>query len=193
MNPLNDQDVEASAANYDRCIGFEHVIKKGDTLYKISKQYNVKVSALILANPYVNIYNLQVGDTICIPRIRPIVVPVVPGRPMPEDRPPMRPEERPQERPPMIPDSPERPPMIPDRPSRPPMMPDRPSRPPMSPGLPANPEEGILPTPEVPYDMEMQEDSRLYMTVKELMDEWDISYNTLEDVVEIIKKLRKIL
>lgn len=59
-----------------RCMGFMHVIEKGDTLYKIGKQYGVKVSALMLANPYVNVYNLQVGDELCIPKMRPIVIPI---------------------------------------------------------------------------------------------------------------------
>lgn len=62
--------------NFDRCYGFIHVIEKGDTLYKLGKKYGVKVSALMFANPYVNVYNLQVGDELCIPRLRPIVVPV---------------------------------------------------------------------------------------------------------------------
>ena len=53
--------MEDRNTNFDRCYGFTHVIQKGDTLYKLSKQYHVKVSALILANPFVNIYNLQVG------------------------------------------------------------------------------------------------------------------------------------
>lgn len=72
---------------FDRCYGFTHVIQKGDTLYKLSKQYHVKVSALILANPFVNIYNLQVGDEICIPRIRPVVIPVTPYPQPPYTRP----------------------------------------------------------------------------------------------------------
>lgn len=55
-----------------KCIGFTHTIEKGDTLYLLGKKYNVKVSALIFANPYVDIYNLQVGDQICIPKLRPL-------------------------------------------------------------------------------------------------------------------------
>ena len=70
--------MEERNTNFDLWYGFTHVIQKGDTLYKLSKQYHVKVSALILANPFVNIYNLQVGDEICIPRIRPVVIPVTP-------------------------------------------------------------------------------------------------------------------
>ena len=79
--------MEDRNTNFDRCYGFTHVIQKGDTLYKRSKQYHVKVSALILANPFVNIYNLQVGDEICIPRIRPVVIPVTPYPQPPYTRP----------------------------------------------------------------------------------------------------------
>ncbi len=79
--------MENRNTNFDRCYGFTHVIRKGDTLYKLSKQYHVKVSALILANPFVNIYNLQVGDEICIPRIRPVVIPVTPYPQPPYTRP----------------------------------------------------------------------------------------------------------
>ena len=79
--------MEDRNTNFDRCYGFTHVIQKGDTLYKLSKQYHVKVSALILANPFVNIYNLQVGDDICIPRIRPVVIPVTPYPQPPYTRP----------------------------------------------------------------------------------------------------------
>ena len=49
------------------CTGIIHVVKEGDTLYKIGKMHGVSVSALMYANPYVNIYNLQVGDEICVP------------------------------------------------------------------------------------------------------------------------------
>lgn len=55
-----------------KCIGFTHTIKPGDTLYLLGKKYQVKVSALIFANPYVDVYNLQVGDQICIPKMRPV-------------------------------------------------------------------------------------------------------------------------
>lgn len=53
----------------NRCIGFAYTVKKGDTLYQIGKKYNVRVSALIFANPYLDIYNLQEGDQICIPKL----------------------------------------------------------------------------------------------------------------------------
>lgn len=47
--------------------GFIHVIEQGDTLYKLGKRYGVTVSALLFANPWVNVYNLQIGDELCIP------------------------------------------------------------------------------------------------------------------------------
>lgn len=49
------------------CKGVAHTVKKGDTLYKISRTYDVKVADLIWMNPGVRIYNLQVGDKICVP------------------------------------------------------------------------------------------------------------------------------
>ena len=47
--------------------GFIHVIEQGDTLYKLGKRYGVTVSVLLFANPWVNVYNLQIGDELCIP------------------------------------------------------------------------------------------------------------------------------
>ncbi len=47
------------------CINY--VIKKGDTLYSISRKSNVPVSAIINANPFVNVYNLQIGEVLCLP------------------------------------------------------------------------------------------------------------------------------
>lgn len=55
--------------NFRRCMGFVHVIEKGDTLYRLGKKYGVRVGAIMMANPYVDVYNLQVGDELCIPRI----------------------------------------------------------------------------------------------------------------------------
>lgn len=49
------------------CRGIIHVIEKGDTLYKLGQRYHVSVSRIMYANPYVNIYNLQIGDELCIP------------------------------------------------------------------------------------------------------------------------------
>lgn len=49
------------------CNGTKYVIKKGDTLYSISRRYDVPLALVLRANPYVDVYNLQVGDEICIP------------------------------------------------------------------------------------------------------------------------------
>lgn len=47
------------------CIYYE--VKQGDTLYSISRRYNVDVDRIISANPFINVYNLQVGVVICLP------------------------------------------------------------------------------------------------------------------------------
>lgn len=49
------------------CRGYVHVIEAGDTLYKLAKKYDVKLFDIMRLNPYVNVYNLQIGDEICIP------------------------------------------------------------------------------------------------------------------------------
>lgn len=49
-----------------------HVIQEGDTLYSISRQYNVPLSLILRINPHAEVYNLQVGDEICIPMMQPI-------------------------------------------------------------------------------------------------------------------------
>ncbi|MBQ4057437.1 MAG: LysM peptidoglycan-binding domain-containing protein [Lachnospiraceae bacterium] len=49
------------------CRGYVHVVKAGETLYKLARQYDVKLFDIMRLNPYVNVYNLQIGDEICIP------------------------------------------------------------------------------------------------------------------------------
>lgn len=46
--------------------GMIHVIEKGDTLYLLSRKYHVSVASILYANPYMDIYNLQIGDEIYI-------------------------------------------------------------------------------------------------------------------------------
>ena len=58
--------------NYEDCDGITHTIKKGDTLYEISREHKVPLSMLLRANPYVDVFNLQVGDTICVPTKKPL-------------------------------------------------------------------------------------------------------------------------
>ncbi len=62
-----EKRLEMKQMNYEYCNGFTHTIKKGDTLYEISRKHNVPLALLLRANPYVDVFNLQVGDTICIP------------------------------------------------------------------------------------------------------------------------------
>lgn len=54
--------------NFEHCNGEIYTIQRGDSLYSISKKYNVPLAMILWANPYSDIYNLQVGDDICIPR-----------------------------------------------------------------------------------------------------------------------------
>jgi len=50
-----------------RCNGIVHTIRRGDTLYLLSRHYNVSVNDIMNANRNVNIYNLRIGDELCIP------------------------------------------------------------------------------------------------------------------------------
>ncbi len=52
---------------FDACNGIVYRIKEGDTLYAISKRFNVPLAVILRSNPRVDIYNLQVGDQLCIP------------------------------------------------------------------------------------------------------------------------------
>lgn len=53
--------------NFDYCEGRTHVIEKGDTLYRLSKKYQVPLAMIMRANPYVDVYNLTIGEELCIP------------------------------------------------------------------------------------------------------------------------------
>ena len=95
-----------------RCNGIVHTIKRGDSLYLLSRHYKVTVNDIMRANSNVNIYNLQIGDQICIPVRRPEPMPIRPGQntpppqlppgaPVPPVRPgqptPIQPRERDEE------------------------------------------------------------------------------------------------
>lgn len=67
VRPNNERRPACMLGNY-YCMS--HVIRQGDTLYRLSREYGVKVSALMMANPFVDIYNLRIGDELCIPRLR---------------------------------------------------------------------------------------------------------------------------
>lgn len=55
-------------ATFDTCNGIIYTIKKGDTLYSLSTRFQVPLARILRANPYIDIYNLQIGDQICIPK-----------------------------------------------------------------------------------------------------------------------------
>ena len=46
----------------------EYTIRAGDTFYNIARTFGVTVDSIIRANPNVNPNNLQIGQTLCIPR-----------------------------------------------------------------------------------------------------------------------------
>lgn len=60
----------------------EHTVRAGDTLYKLSRQYNTTVSSVILSNAKINPYNLQVGMVL---KICPGSVTTRPGTPTREN------------------------------------------------------------------------------------------------------------
>lgn len=54
--------------------GYEiYTIKPGDTFYKIAKRYNTNLYSILLANPNMDPYRLQVGDKIIVPYGTPVV------------------------------------------------------------------------------------------------------------------------
>lgn len=52
---------------FRNCKGITYTIKQGDNLYSISRRYNVPIAMLIRENPFVDVYNMQIGEEICIP------------------------------------------------------------------------------------------------------------------------------
>ncbi len=55
--------------NFREYICSRYVIKQGDTLYSISRENNIPLPLILRLNPFVDIYNLQVGDELCVPII----------------------------------------------------------------------------------------------------------------------------
>lgn len=70
---------------FDDCDGFLYVVQENDTLYGISRRFEIPLAWLINANEDDDIYNLYVGKRICIPNRDPMVdiIPIVPIRPWP--------------------------------------------------------------------------------------------------------------
>lgn len=46
----------------------KHTVVAGDTLYLIAKMHNIKLDALMRANPTIDPYNLLIGTELLIPR-----------------------------------------------------------------------------------------------------------------------------
>lgn len=72
-DPLNHPN---PACTTDRPLRF-HIIAPGDTLYGISRQYGVRLSQLMMCNPEIDPYNLQIGTRLTIP--------AAPAAPMPRE------------------------------------------------------------------------------------------------------------
>lgn len=71
MDVSEEKKVEGITGAAQRCSGHVHIVEKGDTLYKIARRYDVRLFDVMRLNPYVNVYNLQIGDEICIPTMPP--------------------------------------------------------------------------------------------------------------------------
>lgn len=54
-------------AQTNSCKGTVYVVKEKDSLYQIAKAYGVRVRDIMRENPFVNVYNLQIGDELCVP------------------------------------------------------------------------------------------------------------------------------
>ena len=137
------------------CDGIMHTVRRGDTLYRLSRMYGVAVSDIMNVNPEVNVYNLQIGSTLCIPMSTQMPSPQ-PGRP---SQPGMTPQPgRPPQ--PGMPPQPEMPPQpgMPPQAEMPPQ-PGMPSCPGMAscPGRPPQPE--IMPRYETQPPMENMPDT----------------------------------
>ena len=97
---------------YSDCYGERYVVRPGDTLYSISRGFNVPLPYILRANQGIDIYNIYVGMELCIPYVYPNYN-VVPIRPWPINVITPRPE----------PPRPEPPRPQPPRPQQPPMPP----------------------------------------------------------------------
>jgi len=60
----------ASKANCDTKISNIYTVKKGDTAYTISKNYNIDISELKKLNPQLNLDSLNIGEKIILPSTR---------------------------------------------------------------------------------------------------------------------------
>ena len=50
-----------------RCNGTIYVVEEGDTMYKIAKKFRINLDTIMQNNPYLNVFNLKIGDEVCLP------------------------------------------------------------------------------------------------------------------------------
>ncbi|MDD2215268.1 MAG: LysM peptidoglycan-binding domain-containing protein [Eubacteriales bacterium] len=55
------------AENNPNCNGILHKVVEGDTLYMITRKYNISLDALMKVNSNLDPYDLRIGMTLCIP------------------------------------------------------------------------------------------------------------------------------
>ena len=59
--------VHRQEMSYNQCEGVLHEIRKSDTLYRLSRFYKVSIDDIMEKNPMIDVYNLKIGDKLCIP------------------------------------------------------------------------------------------------------------------------------
>jgi len=68
VDPNNLQIGQLICLPEQRCpSGVYWIVAPGDTLYRIAQAVGTSVEKLLELNPYIDPYNLQVGQTICLP------------------------------------------------------------------------------------------------------------------------------
>jgi len=50
-----------------QCNGTIYVVQEGDTMYKIAKKFRINLETIMQNNPYLNVFNLKIGDEVCLP------------------------------------------------------------------------------------------------------------------------------
>ena len=61
------EKVYVNICDTKKCPGPVYAVKTGDTLYSIAQRHHCRVRTLLDLNPFVDIYNLQPGEEICVP------------------------------------------------------------------------------------------------------------------------------
>ena len=64
------EKVYVNICDTKKCPGPVYAVKTGDTLYSIAQRHHCRVRTLLDLNPFVDIYNLQPGEEICVPDCR---------------------------------------------------------------------------------------------------------------------------